>query len=164
MEVLCVHLCLRLSFLSTLHYNLGRIFTYTGSKKQQVLKIYLLSEYASSYNILKQQGAGIFGDNLLVFDNCLYESAWQTFITSLMFLMFPEKKNKQKLKLYCTDNSFLLLELFSSVTPSQNLGALCFVCVCVCVCVCVPQKNVVQVLCSDFFFHGNNNNRQMFVF
>ena len=40
--------------------------------------------------------------------------------------MFPEKKNKQKLKLYCTDNSFLLLELFYSVTPSQNLGALFF--------------------------------------
>ena len=40
--------------------------------------------------------------------------------------MFPEKKNKQKLKLYCIDNSFLLLELFYSVTPSQNLGALFF--------------------------------------
>ena len=61
--------------------------------------------------------------------------------------MFPEKKNKQKLKLYCIDNSFLLLELFYSVTPSQNLGALFFFFF-----FFVPQKNMVQVICSEFFF------------
>lgn len=62
---LCVHLCLGVSFLSSLHYHFSRIFTYAGSEKRQVLKMYLLNEYTSSYDVLKQQGAGIVGDTYL---------------------------------------------------------------------------------------------------